>query len=294
MSKIEEIYAAQLAAQKEQLKQDYTAADSDLTHQKELNQKNTDANLTRTAVEAQKAAVSTAELHNASGLSSGARMQARVAQENQLQANMTALRAAQQASDAEVERQRGILSQEYSSAIRKAQAENDLAKAEALYQQAQREQELLLAKQQEAAKLMAQAGDYSRMGSVYGLSGKEVAALQAAYQQANSAGAGGSGSGNPTGKTMTYEQAKYLSTEYGQSQYLLDQMGIPLEQWESVYGYQSEALGLKAFLDEQLAGLKVRNNISPENAARFVTAYLNNANLTDTEYRWLATQYGLI
>lgn len=293
MSKIEEIYAAQLAAQKEQLKQDYTAADSDLTHQKELNQKNTDANLTRTAVEAQKAAVSTAELHNASGLSSGARMQAKVAQENQLQANMTALRAAQQASDAEVERQRGILSQEYAAAIRKAQAENDLAKAETLYQQAQREQERLLAQQQEAAKLMAQTGNYSRMASVYGLSSKEVAALQTAYQQANATGSGGGG-GSPSGNAMTYEQAKYLHSEYGQSSYMLDQLGIPFEQWESVYGYKSEALGLKAFLDEQLAGLRSRNNISPENAARFVTAYLNNANLTDTEYRWLAARYGLI
>ena len=150
MSTLEKIYEAQLAAQKEQLKQDYDLSDAELTRQKEQNQKITDANLTRTAVEAQKAAVNNAELHNAYGLSSGARAQARLAQENQLQANMTALRVAQQEADAETERQRGLLSKEYASAIRQAQAENDLAKAEALYQEAQ---------QREAAMLSAQQGN---------------------------------------------------------------------------------------------------------------------------------------
>jgi hypothetical protein len=49
---------------------------------------------------------------------------------------MTALRAQQQASDAEVERQRSLLGQEYASAIRQAQADNDMAKAQALYDRA--------------------------------------------------------------------------------------------------------------------------------------------------------------
>lgn len=301
MSKIEEIYAAQLAAQKERLKQDYTAADSDLTHQKQLNQKATDANLTRTAVEAQKAAVGNAELHNAYGLSSGARMQARVAQENQLQANMTALRATQQEADAEVERQRSILAQEYASAIRQAQSENDMAKAEALYQQAQQEQQALLERQKAAAQLMAQTGDYSRMAKLYGLSGKEVAALQTAYQASLNTGSGSSGNSGSsggaagaTGKTMTYEQAKYLSTEYGQSSYLLDNLGIPFEQWQSVYGYTSKALAWKEAMDKQLAELRYRNNLSPENAAKYIRGSLNKANFTETEYYWLASQYGLI
>ena len=179
--KIAQMYDSQLKFQKEQLDTDYMQAVLDLDAQQRKNQQATDANLNRTAVEAQKAAVNNAELQNAYGLSSGTRAQARLAQENQLQADMTALRAAQQNADADVERQRSLLAQEYASAIRKAQAENDLAKAQALYAAAQEEEEKLLAKQEAAGKLMAEvAGDYSLLGKLYGLSEKEVAALAGA------------------------------------------------------------------------------------------------------------------
>lgn len=181
---IKKMYSSQLASQKEQLKQGYVQADAEYAAEKEKAQKATDANLTRTAVEAQKAAVNNAELHNAYGLSSGTRAQARLAQENQLQADLTALRMQQQEFDTDVERQRTLLSQQYQSAIREAQAENDLAKAQALYEEAQRQQDALLAQQQaqnqyalEAAKLMADAGDYTRLAKIYGLSASELEAL---------------------------------------------------------------------------------------------------------------------
>jgi hypothetical protein len=188
---IKKMYSSQLASQKEQLKQGYMQADAEYAAEKEKAQKVTDANLTRTAVEAQKAAVNNAELHNAYGLSSGTRAQARLAQENQLQADLTALRMQQQELDTDVERQRTLLSQQYQSAIREAQAENDLAKAQALYEEAQRQQDALLARQQataaqkqaqdqralEAAKLMAEAGDYTRLAKIYGLSAAELKAL---------------------------------------------------------------------------------------------------------------------
>lgn len=178
---IKKMYEASLTNQKEQLGQDYAQANSELDVQQQKNQVATDQNLTRTAVEAQKAAVNNAELHNAAGLSSGARAQARLAQENQLQANMTALRAAQQQSDAEIERQRGLLAQEYQSAIRQAQADNDLALAEALYEQAQKDDADLLSKQKSAAELMAKAGDFSLYQQLYGLTDEEVAGLQETY-----------------------------------------------------------------------------------------------------------------
>lgn len=174
---IKKMYEASLTNQKEQLGQDYAQANSELDVQQQKNQVATDQNLTRTAVEAQKAAVNNAELHNAAGLSSGARAQARLAQENQLQANMTALRAAQQQSDAEIERQRGLLAQEFQSAIRQAQADNDLALAEALYEQAQKDDADLLSKQKSAAELMAKAGDFSLYQQLYGLTDEQVAAL---------------------------------------------------------------------------------------------------------------------
>ena len=175
---IKKMYGGQLTAQKEQLTQDYESALSNLDKQQADAQKITDENLNRTAVEAQKAAVNNAEYYNAVGLSSGARAQARLSQENQLQENLTAIRTAQQATDAEVERTRGLLAKEYASAISKAQAENDLALAKALYEQAEKEDAELLAKQESAATLMAKAGDYTRLGALYGLSDAEIKKLQ--------------------------------------------------------------------------------------------------------------------
>lgn len=203
--KIAQMYESQLKTQKEQLDTDYKQAVLGLDAQQKKNQQATDANLNRTAVEAQKAAVNNAELHNAYGLSSGARAQARLAQENQLQSDMTALRAAQQNADADVERQRSLLAQEYASAIRQAQAENDLAKAEALYASAKEEENKLLAKQEAAGKLIAEVtGDYSLLGKLYGLSDEEIAALAGGSRQTESPVA----PTTPTAPTVTPEEVK--------------------------------------------------------------------------------------
>jgi hypothetical protein len=184
---IKKMYESQLNSQKEQLTTDYQNAISELDTQKKKNQKVTDENLNRTAVEAQKAAVSNEEYYNASGLSSGAKAQARLSQENQALANMTAIRTAQQEADAQVERSRGLLAKEYESAIRKAQADNDLELAKALYEEAQRKEEQLRAEREAAASLMAQSGDYTRYGDLYGLSGDEVAKLNQVYKNQNTA-----------------------------------------------------------------------------------------------------------
>lgn len=190
--KIVKMYDSQFASQKEQLTQDYETAGSDLDAQQAAAKKQTEKNINLTKVEAQQATMNDAEYHAASGLTSGAKAQARLARDNQLQSNVTALRAAQQEVDAEVERQRGLLAKEYASAIREAQAENDLAKAQALYEQAKKEEAALLAAQQaqaealltqqkeeqerklEAAKLLAdEGGDYSLLAEIYGYTGEQ-------------------------------------------------------------------------------------------------------------------------
>ena len=193
---IEKMYASSLDSQKAQLETDYAKANEELAQQQKKVQQQTKANLTRTAVESQKAAANNAELYNAYGLSSGAMAQARLAQENQLQADLTALRAVQQQTDADAERQRTLLSQEYASAIRQAQAENDLAKAQALYERAALEEERLhqkqlaaeqaqaasqqaaLEQQLAAAKFVAQeTGDYSMYGALLGWSSEYIKKL---------------------------------------------------------------------------------------------------------------------
>lgn len=260
---IKKMYSSQLASQQEQLKQGYMQADAEYAAEKEKAQKVTDANLTRTAVEAQKAAVNNAELHNAYGLSSGTRAQARLAQENQLQADLTALRMQQQELDTDVERQRTLLSQQYQSAIREAQAENDLAKAQALYEEAQRQQDALLAKQQaaaaqkqaqdlEAAKLMADAGDYTRLAKIYGLSAAELKVLmgEPATKEPPKVEAPTPASGK-TDNTKKFI-ASHMTQEQAQSR------GITRKEWLAM-----------------------------------MNSWLNNADFTDEEYAWLEQQYGL-
>ena len=135
---INKMYDASLESQKAGIQEGYDQAEAQLKAQQENVQKQTDANLTRTYVEAEKARKNYQEVQNAYGLTSGAMAQARLAQDNQLQADLTALRAQQQENDAAIERERGLLAKEYAAAIRQAQADNDIARAEALYEQAQR------------------------------------------------------------------------------------------------------------------------------------------------------------
>ena len=126
---INKMYNGSLESQKQTLASGYENNVSNIDASMEKQQKATDANLNRTYVEAAKAAKNYGEVQNAYGLTSGAMAQARLAQDNQLQADLTALRAAQTDSDAQFARQRNLLAKEYSAAIAKAQADNDYQRA---------------------------------------------------------------------------------------------------------------------------------------------------------------------
>ena len=206
---IKQMYGANLESQKQQLTQSHNAGNSALDEAKKQNQAAADANLNRTAVEAQKKAMADAEIQNAYGLSSGTAAQVRIARDNQTAADMAAIRTAQQEADAQVERERALLSQEYTSAIQKAQADNDLELAKALYENAQAEEQKLLAKKEAAADALAGVGDYSLFGQLYGLSGEETGKLTAAFQNAKNAEAE-----NARFK-QELEAAKYLAEQTG-------------------------------------------------------------------------------
>jgi hypothetical protein len=185
------MYDENYNAQKAQLDQNYQQGVSDLEQQQQKAQKQTDANLNRTYVESQKAAKNYDEVQNAYGLTSGAMAQAKLAQNNQLQSDLTAIRAAQQNVDADVEREKGLLSQQYAAAIAKARAENNMEMAQALYQQAKEDDAALLQRQKEAANLMAGVGDYSLIAQLYGLTDAQLKRLQGGGR--SSGGGGGSG-----------------------------------------------------------------------------------------------------
>ena len=174
---INQMYDASLAGQKTQLEQSRDQGMADLQAEQERLQKQTDANLNRTYVEAARDQKNYAEVQNAYGLTSGAMAQARLAQDNQLEADLTALRGAQANIDANIEREKTMLSQQYMAAIAQAQADNDLKRAQALYDQAKRDEDALRQNQLDAGKLMASVGDYTILANLYGLTPQQLALL---------------------------------------------------------------------------------------------------------------------
>lgn len=140
---IRKMYEASLAANKSQLESDYNQNLSDLdaeastigsTYYEQQRQAQAEADRNRQAFQ---------EYANARGLNSGTGGQAELAQQNQLAANMNNLRQSEAEKRAEIERQRVLLGQQYQSAIQKAQADNDLNLAKALYEEAVRVDESL-------------------------------------------------------------------------------------------------------------------------------------------------------
>ena len=203
---INQMYDAALSGQKTQLEQNYTQNQADLDRSQEQAQKKADTDLTRTYVEAAKDARNYTELQNAYGLSSGAMAQARLAQDNQLEGDLTAIRTAQQTIDADIEHQRVLLGEQYRAAIAQAQAENDLERAQALYEAAKAEEERMLQMQLQAGELMASAGDYSILARLYGLTPQQLALLQEKY-------GGGSGGGGSTYYKQPGKEQEELTAE---------------------------------------------------------------------------------
>lgn len=193
---INKMYDSNLESLKQTLASNYETDVSNLDAEKENAQRQSDEDLNRAYIEALKSSKNFEEVQNAYGLTSGAMGQAQLAQGNQLQADLTNLRGVQEQVLAEIERQRSILAKEYAAAIAKAQADNDFQRAQALYEAAKAEEERMLQLQMAAGELMASVGDYSILGKLYGLSGSQIAALQAAYAGAAGGGGGGSSSGS--------------------------------------------------------------------------------------------------
>nr|DAK54364.1 MAG TPA: hypothetical protein [Bacteriophage sp.] len=140
---VREMYEANLAANKSQLESDYNQNLSDLeseaskigsTYYEQQRQAQAESDRNRQSFQ---------EYANARGLNSGTGGQAELARQNQLSANLNTLRQSEAEKRAEVERQRVLLGQQYQNAIQKAQADNDLAKAKALYEEAVRVDESL-------------------------------------------------------------------------------------------------------------------------------------------------------
>lgn len=231
---IRKMYESNLASNKSQLESDYNQNLSDLgaeesklgqIYYEQQRQAQAESDRNRQAFQ---------EYANARGLNSGTGGQAELAQSNQLSANLNALRQSEAEKRAEVERQRQLLGQQYQQAIQKAQADNDLNLAKALYEEAVRVDESINSAAQADADRALQifnmlnntalsaAGAYaSKSGdmSLYEklLAGDSTSELEDLYNKAQQiASTGGYYSGGGGGGSGTYKKATSDEVEWAE------------------------------------------------------------------------------
>lgn len=142
---INEMYDAQMQDQLAQLSREYDMAIAELDAQKMSQQGDYTAQRLAAAGEAERQAAAFREMANAQGLSSGAMGQNAMTSSGQAQANLATLGAAQAQATADIEAQRAIIAQSYQRQIQQAEAENDYARVQALYEEAKRVDEALRA-----------------------------------------------------------------------------------------------------------------------------------------------------
>lgn len=159
---INELYDTGLNNQKKVLQEANAGSNAILDQEQQGLQDLTDAYVDRTNVEAQKAK----GLYGTGGVSAGAQAQVGLAQENAQRRNVQQLREAQNDADAEFQRQRQLLASQFETEIKKAQADNDMERAQALYEAAKQEDAQLLELQKQGAQLMQQKGDMSGIEAI--------------------------------------------------------------------------------------------------------------------------------
>lgn len=153
---INKLYDTNTDTTKKLLEQYYTDNSGALNTEQERVGQTADDYVNRTLVEAKKAQdVGTVPM------STGAKAQEALVRGNAQQANVTDLQKQRSETDAEIERQRQLLGRKYAAAIQKAQADNDMERAQQLYDAAKAEEAQLLEFQMNASSTLAQKGDTS-------------------------------------------------------------------------------------------------------------------------------------
>lgn len=169
---INKLYDSTLSSQNNAIKQGYEKSGQQLTSGQKQTQKLTDAYLDRTKVEAPGTGSSMLGTPSIGGFGVGGSSQAALSFGNQQQQNVSQLNAQQNAADMEFERRRKLLADQYATEIKKAQANNDMERAQMLYEAAKAEEEQLRQLRQQGGSLMAGKGDNSILESI--LSGAPV------------------------------------------------------------------------------------------------------------------------
>ena len=167
---INKLYDGTLESQKKALQQGYDKSVQQLTTGQQNTQKQTSDYVKRAYVEGQRAAghlqkptpsISTPGFGNG-----GSNAQARLTMANQQQANVSTLNNQQALAEQEFERQRKVLADKYAAQIKQAQADNDMVRAQALYEAAKAEEEQLREFRQTAGTLLQAKGDNSVIDAI--------------------------------------------------------------------------------------------------------------------------------
>lgn len=158
---INKIYNSTQQSQKNALQQGYDSSVKQLNQSQQATAKQTQDYTKRADVEGVKA---TGNVQDSLGGNLGA--QAKLSLGNQQRANVTALNNQQAAADQEYERIRRLRGEQYAAQIKKAQADNDMERAQALYEAAKAEEEQLRSLRQTAASMMAGKGDNSILEAI--------------------------------------------------------------------------------------------------------------------------------
>ena len=159
---INKLYDNNTEAAKKLLQESYGNNTGILDKEQNRVQQETQENVNRTQVEAQSAQ----DKYTGPKLSYGASQQEALNRGNAQQANTTSLQQKESEADAEIQRQRQLLASQYETAIKQAQAENDMVRAQQLYNAAKEEEAKLLELRKNAGSILAQKGDTSIQDSL--------------------------------------------------------------------------------------------------------------------------------
>lgn len=161
---INKLYDKRQQSQQQLAQQNQQDSENFLSGQSHALSGQTDNYKQRTHVESQQAAQQ--PTYPTKSLSAGAAAQVGLSRGNQLQKDVSALDARQAQAQADIDRQRQQLAQFYQTEIQRATAENDMQRAQQLYDAAKAEEKRLQSLRQEAAVYAQSRGDGSIMDSM--------------------------------------------------------------------------------------------------------------------------------
>ena len=179
---LQEAYDQKRAGKKMQLQAAYDRELAEITGLEQAADRQARESATRRSTQARQDKAAWNEIQTAQGLTSGAQGQALLTMDNQLRGDLTAISQAGNAEAAELAARRQALARDLAAQLEQVQAESDYEEAMALYQLS-REQDSQQAQTQKAmAALLAQAGDFSLYGALYGLTQEQIRRLEEHYR----------------------------------------------------------------------------------------------------------------